>query len=728
MSDSAKLYVAFLWHQHQPYYTNDLTGETILPWVRLHGIKDYIGMARLLERHPETRMTINYVPSLIKQLLDMAERGHEDMFMKLARKPAADLTEDEREFILRNFFMANRQNMIEPYPRYRELLMKRDFSDRKVGDLLRKYSDQDFLDIQVLANLVWFHGTVLEEEPELRSLLGRGGDYTEEEKRFVLDKEIEVLGQIVPLHRRLMERGQIELTTTPFYHPILPLLVNMESAKRCMPGVILPECRTDHYDDAVTQVRRAIEYHEKVFGRKPCGVWPAEGSVSEEILPILMDHDIRWIATDEEILEHSVQRFITRDSEGHVRNPDVLYRPYLLEREGGSMSIVFRDHNLSDLIGFQYGRNPPEAAVEDFISRLRHVADRYHGTPMLAAVILDGENAWEYFPNHGIEFLSALYTRLSGMTDIRTTTISDFLMEHPPVSRIGSLFPGSWINHDFYIWIGDTEDVKGWEHLNSTKEYLLSKKSSGNYDSEIISRAEEEILIAQGSDWYWWFGSDHGSANDREFDALFRAHLKNVYALFGDEYPNCLDVPIKKSVAREIFTPPRSLLSIRLDGRVSNFFEWLGAGHCSGEPQQSVMEQVTDNLITDVYFGFDRDNMYVRVDGVRNLCEILDDGHGIRLKFIYPREADLEICPEKTPEGAYRVQAHDLAPSAEPARACVDRVLEAAVPFECLGLREDRTANFFVEVLKDDRVLERLPASGPIIITAPTAEFDVGVW
>ncbi len=175
MSDSTKLYVAFLWHQHQPYYTNDLTGETILPWVRLHGIKDYIGMARLLERHPETRMTINYVPSLIKQLLDMAERGHEDMFMKLARKPAADLTEDEREFILRNFFMANRQNMIEPYPRYRELLMKRDFTDRKVGDLLRKYSDQDFLDIQVLANLVWFHGTVLEEEPELRSLLGRGG-------------------------------------------------------------------------------------------------------------------------------------------------------------------------------------------------------------------------------------------------------------------------------------------------------------------------------------------------------------------------------------------------------------------------------------------------------------------------------------------------------------------------------------------------------------------------
>lgn len=733
MSDSARLCVAFLWHQHQPYYTNDVNGETILPWVRLHGIKDYIGMARLLERFPEMRATINYVPSLIEQILDMTERGHEDLFMKLSRKAAEELNEEEREFVLRNFFMANPQNMIEPYPRYRELFVRRDFSSSgasstKTGAILRRYTDQDFRDLQVLANLVWFHGTVLDEEPELRALLQKGRDYSEEEKKFVLDKEIEVLREIIPLHRSLMEKGQIELTTTPFYHPILPLLANIESAKRCMPGVILPEYRANLYEDAATQARMAMEYHEKIFGRKPLGMWPAEGSVSEEILPILMDLGVRWIATDEGILEHSVQRFISRDSNGNVLNPEVLYQPYLLERDGRSLSIVFRDHNLSDLIGFQYSRNPADIAVEDFVRRLRHMANQCHGAPLLAPVILDGENAWEYYHNQGVDFLSELYRRLSSTREIRPTTISEFLMEHPPVSRINWLFPGSWINHDFYIWIGDAEDVRAWECLNRTKDYLASKKSAGNYDSEKISRAEKEILIAEGSDWYWWFGHDHGSANDREFDTLFRTHLKNVYKLLGEEYPNYLDVPIKKSVAREIFTPPRSLLTIKMDGRVSNFFEWLGAGRCANEPEQSVMEQVTEGIVTDVYFGFDHANVYVRVDGARNMSEILDEGHTVRLKFIYPREADVGVCPEKTAEGAYKVHSHGLAESREPARACADRVIEIAVPFDSLDLREDRAANFFVELVKDKRVVERLPKGGPVTVTAPTAEFDVGVW
>jgi alpha-amylase/alpha-mannosidase (GH57 family) len=728
MSDSAKIHVAFLWHQHQPYYTNDLTGETILPWVRLHGIKDYIGMARIIERNPRARATINYVPSLLKQILDITERGHEDVFFKLAKKPAKDLTEEEREVILRNFFHANLERMIEPYPRYYELLIRRDFDNRKASTILRRYSDQDFLDLQVLANLVWFHGTALDEEPQLRELLHRGEEFTEEEKQFVLNKQVEVLREVIPLHRQLMEKGQIELTTTPFYHPILPLLVNIECAKRCMPGVVLPEYRADNREDAVTQVRRAVEYHEKLFGRKPSGMWPAEGSVSEEILPILMDHGIRWIATDEEILVYSIQKFISRDANGNVQEPDVLYRPYLLEREGRSMSVVFRDHNLSDLIGFQYGRNKTEAAIKDFVSRLQQIAANHRGAPLLVPVILDGENAWEYYPNQGIDFLTGLYGRLAGMRDVEMTTIGDYLAKFPPSSRINSLFAGSWINHDFYIWIGDTEDVKGWECLNRTKDYLLSKKSSGKYDSETVSRAEEEILVAEGSDWYWWFGSDHGSANDKEFDILFRTHLRNVYKLFGDEYPNYLDVPIKKSVAREIFTPPRSLLNVKLDGRVSSFFEWLGAGHSAGEPDQSVMEKATENLMTDVYFGFDPGQMFVRVDGVKNMDEILAEGHTLRLKFIYPREAEVEVRPEREAGGAFKVTSRNLAQGSEPAQACVDRVAELAVPFAGLELREDRAANFFVELIKDGRVIERLPMGGPITVTAPTADFDVGVW
>jgi hypothetical protein len=306
--------------------------------------------------------------------------------------------------------------------------------------------------------------------------------------------------------------------------------------------------------------------------------------------------------------------------------------------------------------------------------------------------------------------------------------VSDYLRHNPPSARINSLFAGSWINHDFYIWIGDTEDVKGWECLNRTKDYLKSKKSGGKYDSETISRAEEEILIAEGSDWYWWFGSDHASANDREFDILFRTHLKNVYKLLGEEPPNYLDVPIKKSVAREIFTPPRSLLKIKMDGRVSNFFEWLGAGHSTSEPDQSVMEKVTENLMSDVYFGFDDEQMFVRIDAVKDMAEILGEGHTVRVKFIYPRDAEVEVRPEKMPDGGFKIVTRNFAEGCKPARACADRIAEIAIPFDCLGLREDKATNFFVELVKEDRVIERLPMGGPITIAAPTADFDVGVW
>ncbi len=726
MSDTAKVYVAFLWHQHQPYYTDDIAGETSMPWVRLHGVKDYIGMANIVERCPEMKLTINLVPSLLKQILAQTEDGHEDSHMRLSRKPADAVDDEEKEFILRHFFQANRQHMIDTLPRYRELLLKRD-SAFKGHKPLKHFRRRDILDMQLLANLAWIHPTETKKDPALLDIIKKGRDFTEEEKKYVLDKHIQLLAEIIPAHKRLMEEGRVELTTTPFYHPILPLLTDMESAKRCMPGVRLPLTMTDNRQYAGIHVKRAVEYHEKLFGRRPRGMWPAEGSVSAEIIPLLADAGIEWIATDEEILAHSIKEYVRRDGRGHVRNPDMLYKPYVTEVSGKRMHIFFRDHYLSDLIGFQYGAAEENAAVADFESRLRNIVASHKGNPLIVSVILDGENAWEYYPNQAIDFLSMLYRRVCEMDGVRPVTFSEYIDTKPLTGEIKSLFPGSWINHDFYIWIGHPEDVEGWEQLNQTKECLDAKKSDGKYDRETIERAEEELLIAQGSDWYWWFGADHSSANDREFDLLFRTHLKNVYRLLDEEPPGRLDLPIKQSVSRETVTQPRTMLGVKMDGRVSSFFEWLGAGHYACGTEHGAMSKSSSNILTNVYFGFDESRLFVRIDAASPVADLFAEGHRIRLNFIYPEEGWIEIADGGERPCDITVSEGFSSTGVSP-EAVVDAVLEIAVPFEIFKLKDDKAINFFVELVKDDKVSEKVPSGAPVNVCVPTEEFDATIW
>ena len=726
MSDTAKVYVAFLWHQHQPYYTDDIGGETSMPWVRLHGVKDYIGMANIVERCPEMKLTINLVPSLLKQILDQTEGGHEDNHMRLSRKPADEVGDEEKEYILRHFFQANRQHMIDTLPRYRGLLLKRD-SAFKGHKPLKHFRPQDILDLQLLANLTWIHPTEMKKDPALLDMAKKGRDFTEEEKKYVLDKHIQLLAEVIPAHKRLMEEGRVELTTTPFYHPILPLLTDMESAKQCMPGVRLPLTMTDNRQYAGIHVKRAVEYHEKLFGRKPRGMWPAEGSVSAEIIPMLADAGIEWIATDEEILARSIKEYVRRDGHGHVRNPEMLYKPYVAEASDKRMHIFFRDHYLSDLIGFHYSAAEANAAVADFESRLRNVVSSHKGNPLIVSVILDGENAWEYYPNQAIDFLSMLYGRVCEMDGVMPVTFAEYLDRKPPTGEIKSLFPGSWINHDFYIWIGHQEDVEGWEQLNQTKDYLDSKKSDVKYDKETIEKAEEELLIAQGSDWYWWFGADHSSANDREFDLLFRTHLKNVYRLLDEEPPGRLDLPIKQSVSREIFTQPRTMLSVKMDGRVSSFFEWLGAGHYACESEHGAMDKSSSNILTNIYFGFDESRLFIRIDAASPLSDLLAEGHHIRLNFIYPEEGWMEVADGG--EGPCDITVSEgFASAGVAAEAVIDAVLEIAVPFEMFKLKDDKAVNFFVELVKDGKVSEKAPSGAPVNVCVPTEEFDATIW
>jgi alpha-amylase/alpha-mannosidase (GH57 family) len=306
----------------------------------------------------------------------------------------------------------------------------------------------------------------------------------------------------------------------------------------------------------------------QTFGAPPQGMWPAEGSVCQTMLPLLSRHGIRWIATDEEILSASTHGFVSRDNRGHVRNPDQMYRPYKVAEAGHELNIVFRDHALSDMIGFHYQRSDPVAAADDFVQHLRSIGQAVTGNqPALVSVILDGENCWEHYPGGGVPFLRALYERCARTRDIQPVSIGAYLESHPPRDTLPHLFAGSWINHNFAIWIGQEEDNTAWDALHRAREHLLQRSQLELVPAERLRRAWEELFIAEGSDWFWWFGEDHSSCQDALFDYLFRKHLQNVYVLLGDAPPPDLARPICRRSQRAVHTLPRAFLDVKVDGR-----------------------------------------------------------------------------------------------------------------------------------------------------------------
>jgi len=639
--------LAFLWHQHQPYYPDDVAGENPMPWVRLHGVKDYYGMALHLLEYPEMACTINLVPSLLAQLRAYTERGATDRFLQVSRKPADGLDEADCLFLLDHFFMANPETMIRPFPRYAELYARRGVGRNSAAEALRRFSPRDLRDLQVWFNLAWVHPLAFEGEAGLRELRDKGRHFEENEKAWLLDKHLEILREIIPLHRRLQENGQVELTTTPYFHPILPLLFDKKLAREAMPEVRLPRHTGGYLEDAAVHVKRAVEEHARLFGRAPRGLWPAEGSVCQPMLPLLWEHGVRWIATDEEVLSASTQGFVSRDPRGYVRNPDAMYRPYRVGEPGKQLGIVFRDHALSDAIGFHYQRSDPVAAADDFVGKLRAIAAAVEENP-LVPVILDGENCWEHYPGGGVQFLRALYERCSRADDVRPVKVGDYLEENPPRDSLPHLFAGSWINHNFAIWVGHEEDNTAWDALHQAREHLLRRIADCRLQiadlsgqsaicnlQSAIDRAWEEIYIAEGSDWFWWYGDDHSSAQDALFDYLFRKHLQNVYLLLGDEPPADLARPISRRAVRAIYTLPRTFLDVKIDGR-RTFFEWVSAGRYTCQNERGTMAMAARGPLRDLYFGFDVKRLFLRLDFDRPAREALTGFDQLRIGFAEP--------------------------------------------------------------------------------------------
>ncbi|MBE0433087.1 hypothetical protein IBX73_06435 [candidate division WOR-3 bacterium] len=665
--------VAFFWHFHQPMYSGPESKTLPLPWVRLHCLKDYLDMLRNAQKFPGLRMTFNFTPSLLLQIQEYVSGQTTDEQFLLFKKKPEELSDGDKIQILRDFFLANWDRMIGPYPRYLSLLLKRgkNIVEDELPSIAQTFTLEEWRDLQMWSNLVWIDPVFREE---ILDLYGKGKNFREEDKERLIGLETRIMSSIFGEYRKALDSGEMELTTSPLYHPILPLLVDSDLARVSNPNLNIP-FRFVHPEDAEQQIAAGIRVFEEIFGQKPRGMWPSEGSVCEDLVPVFARLGINWLATDEEILARSVRRSFYRDGNGVPNYADHLYKPWRYK----DVNFIFRDHVISDLIGFTYYAWDQEKAAHDFVARIKNISeqlpsfDRY-----IVPVILDGENAWEAYPDDATLFFEALYGELTRQ-QIPTTTVSGFLHENEIKHHLPSLFPGSWIGANFDIWIGQPEDHVAWQMIEDVRQKLTAKNIT---DQEIWNR----LYMLEGSDWFWWFGSGHVSATTQVFDDLFRKHAIWIYQKIGEEPPPELYSPVQQKA--EIFScQPIDRISPVIDGRITNYYEWYSAGYVDIKRMGGTMHRFA-GLFSRVYCGFDDQYLYIRFD-------IEDENitaYDYRIKFFTPKDLELDFC-----EGGNRFCA-------------IDKVGEMAIPLADLDLDDQGVVEFMIDARQKGVEVDRTPS------------------
>ncbi|ULA64757.1 MAG: Glycohydro57 domain-containing protein [Nitrospira sp.] len=729
-------HVCFVWHMHQPYYTDPITGTASMPWVRLHATKAYFDMAYLLEKFPAVKATFNFTPSLLLQLQEIGNGTVRDLFLERAQRPAAELTPEEQAFLIRHFFSANWATMVRPFARYHELLVKRgpEVSGPDLAKVARQFSTQDFLDLQVWHNLAWFGYGPLQRYPRLAALRNKNRGFTEDDKHEVLALQRVAIQEIVPLYRQLLDRGQVELTTTPFFHPILPLVIDTDINRRARPDLPLPS-RFRAPEDAEIQLQQAVDFHRKTFGQPPVGLWPSEGSVCPELLPLAHHAGLRWLATDEGVLARSFEL----SNRPWYRHTD-LYQAYRAGESGRNMTMVFRDRDISDAFGFVYHKTNPDSAADDVLRRLRNIIHNAPQEQILIPIILDGENPWEHYHDGGEQFLSRLYRAFTAheldqehAIQLTASTMSEGLAAVPPTQHLPALHSGSWINQDYKIWIGHQEDNRGWDLLGHTRTRL--EEVAPTLPADRAEAAWQELYAAEGSDWFWWYGDDFDTDYKQEFDRLFRTHLRNVWLFMGLTPPDRLNQPIcmmtQQASAADRITQPVSILSPTIDGLVTNFFEWRGAGTIATQPPLGAMWKA-EGLFTAIYFGWSQDQLLLRLDP-DDAAQPRLNGLGMEITLHGPQHGFRLSCSlaPSGPESFTLFQQgesdswHEIGPYRS---ICRRSILELAVPIKDLHLDAGQEVRLSLVILEHGLEVARYPHHAPATITVPGPEFEAGLW
>jgi alpha-amylase/alpha-mannosidase (GH57 family) len=707
--------VVFLWHMHQPYYVNPVSRVAMMPWVRLHAVKGYLDMVSVLGEFPDVHVNFNLTPVLMLQIEELVQGKIRDLWLDWSRKPAADLDENERLAILEHFFKIQHDNLLKPFPRYAELLGKRgaNFQRDRVRAELRHWSTEDFRDLQTWYNLAWCGFTASRLYPELGALKRKGRGFSEQEKLRVLDIHMEILAGIPQLYADAEARGQAELTTTPFFHPILPLVYDSDFAARSMPGRALP--RRFHWpQDAEAHLRLAVEQHTRMFGRAPRGLWPSEGSIAPELVPLMEKVGIQYFCSDEENLFNSLRR------EGIHADHLELFQGWRVEHECAAVNAVFREKPLSDFVGFMASRSDPRDSAEHLLSHMRHIADHIPRDGGLIPIILDGENAWETFRDGGETFLRELYRGLEkGEERLRSSTIENYLHRCPPKKTLHKLHSGSWIYSNFDIWIGEDEENRAWDLLGDTRRFLEGMLPS--LTPQQREAALHEVYAAEGSDWFWWYGPDFSTECDTLFDELFRQHLKNVYSICGESFPPELNRTVLSTEKPALYLPPRRQISPLINGEFAPFYEWVGAGFYVAGSEQGAMFR-DDRYLRTVRFGCDTQRLYLRFD----LRRTGDFTVGV----IFHQPAGLIVRTPVAKRGSGgKVTVHGTDGTETTAgEFAVEKIIELSVPFSVLKVTPGMVLQFQVKVFERGKECECYPESSPIALTVPAADSALAEW
>lgn len=537
------LSVVFYWHMHQPFYREADSGRYHLPWVYLHAMKDYTDMAVMLEQNPQARAVINYVPSLTAQIEDYATSLRlflDGVFNQLSDPLLAALanssgtySDSERDFLLKTCFRLNHERNLHRYSDYSRLFNLAEHA--KAHDADSYLGGNYFTDLVTWYHLAWLGESVRQSNFVARRLIEKGRDFSYQDRRDLLTLIAGLLSEIPERHRKLVEAGRIELTTTPYAHPIIPLMLDFKSAQATVPDALIPdEPYPGGRERAIEHISLARESHEKLFGHMPSGVWPAEGAVSEGTLELLGEAGFQWCATGESVLHHSL-KFNLREQQG---NRD-LYHPWIVGQGDKAITCFFRDDRLSDLIGFEYSRWGTKDAIANFMHELADIRHRTQGMEApIVAIIMDGENAWEHFDQNGLPFLEGLYQAIADHEDYDLTTFSNYLNEHPATDLLKHMTPGSWVYGNLSTWIGDKAKTHGWNLLIEAKKAYDSHIDALTAEQKLA--ADEQLRICEGSDWNWWFGDYNPGAAVRDFDRLYRQHLAKLYQLLGQPQPASL--------------------------------------------------------------------------------------------------------------------------------------------------------------------------------------------
>ncbi len=713
---SRKTRLAILWHMHQPCYRNPQNGNFELPWLRLHALKDYYGMVHLLEEFPNLRLTFNLVPSLLAGL-EAYQAGATDSYQEIFNKPADALNREQSNFLVQHFFAIQHENHIKPFRRFDALYQKKmaRLAQTAAPDWRQYFSPADLRDLQVWFQLSYCDEFYKNNDPRVKALIAQGQSFSEADKATVRAVENEILGRIVPEYKKFQDRGQAELCTSPFYHPIMPLLLDPQQGRKANPSLPAYDLEFDWEDDLRAQLDTALAMMEKTFGRRPRGIWPSEGGISERVIQILAQTGIDWTASDEHVLSRSLPRELERNSRFEVTTPELLYRPYRLA--SAPLRIFFRDQLLSDLIGFYYQKFPAADAAADLVRRIRDIA-RSTDQELTIPIILDGENAWEFYPHSGRDFLREFYRLLSLDDEIETVTFSQAL--DSPCLELSRLKAGSWINANFDIWIGDREDQRAWEFLKQAKDAFTAARDS--LDQEQVKAVENLLHISQGSDWFWWYGRENYTPDIAVFDNLFRQNLIKIYYILQQPVPEALARPIAEAAHAErlVIGQPQDYLDALIDGRISDFFEWLDAGRIDINSYGGAMN-IANPIVKTMYFGFDAAHIYLRIDTKKDARTYFENGFSLRISLQSEKKLWQGTIAKKEQQVA-------LDGFSDAARGAVGRIIEIKLPLSLLAVGQGGIFKLKLEWSFDGRPFQSIPYGDPIGITVPDDRAYAANW